>query len=91
MNISELKAEANALGYSIAKKIVYEKVLNCICGSKRVVKEISVFGKYYRCTNCGYTSERSKTKYQAIQNWNKLTQDINAYTKYIGNKIKGDK
>ena len=80
MNINELKAEANALGYSIAKKITYEKVSKCQCGSKRIVSEINYpRGKYYRCTHCGYKSESAKTKYEAIQNWNKATNDFEKY------------
>ena len=70
MNIEELRAEANRLGFSLNKKITYEKVLPCRCGSKHIRSEIVVRGKYYRCADCGNTSEVAKTKYQAIINWN---------------------
>ena len=88
MNIHELKAEANALGYSIAKKITYEKVSKCPCGSKRVASDIDMRSKYYRCTHCGYKGEPAKTKYQAIINWNMATNDFDRYHKYLLGKIK---
>ena len=95
MNINELKAEANRLGFSISKKITYEKISKCQCGSKRIASEIGMRSKYYRCTHCGYTSEPAKTKYEAIHNWNKATNDIEGYKKYmlckIENLLKGDK
>lgn len=83
MNINELKAEANRLGFSLSKKIVYEKVSRCCCGSKLVGCEISYpRGKYYRCVKCGYESKPAKYKYQAITNWNKAVNDTDAYLKY---------
>lgn len=92
MNIEELKAEANALGFSISKKITYEKLSNCICSHRsrgRVVCEIAIHrGKYYRCTLCGYEGKVAKTKYQAIANWNRAVRDFDAYNKYQDERIK---
>lgn len=88
MNINELKAEANRLGFSIAKKITYEKVLPCPCGSKHWVRqEMTMRGKYYRCTECGYTSIVSKFKYEAIHNWNVAARDYNAWSKHNQERI----
>jgi hypothetical protein len=89
MNINELKAEANALGYSITKKITYEKLLPCPCGNSRwVTSQIAVRGKYYRCSRCDYTSKVAKYKYEAIQNWNKAVRDLGAYQKHQEEKFK---
>lgn len=88
MNINELKAEAKRLGFSISKKITYEKVSRCCCGSKLVGCEISYpRGKYYRCVKCGYKSKPAKYKYQAITNWNVATRDYNAWSKYNQERI----
>lgn len=71
MNIEELKTQANALGYNVSKKITYERLSPCKCGSKRIASEIGLLrGKYYRCTKCGFQGTPAKTKYQAIANWN---------------------
>ena len=89
MNITELKAEANALGYSISKKIIYEKPLRCPCGSRHwVSQEITTRGKYYRCPKCGYKGEVAKTKYQAIINWNKAVRDTDLYHKHREEEFK---
>jgi hypothetical protein len=91
MNINELKAEANKLGFSIAKKITYEKLLPCLCSSRsrcRVVCEIGIHSKYYRCTLCGYKGKPAKTKYEAISNWNKAVRDFDAYNKHQDDRIK---
>lgn len=83
MNINELKAEAKRLGFSLSKKITYEKPLRCPCGSHYVIGEIIIpRGKYYYCRKCGYKGEIAKTKYQAISNWNKAVSDTDAYLKY---------
>ncbi len=69
MNINELKAEANSLGFSLTKKITYEKVSRCRCGSKRILGGINYpHGRYYRCVDCGYRGDVAKYKYQAIIN-----------------------
>ena len=70
MNFEELKTEANALGYSLCKKITYEKLSTCKCGSRRITSELGIRSKYYRCTKCGLKGNPAKTKYQAIANWN---------------------
>lgn len=89
MNIQELKAEANRLGFSISKKITYEKVLPCQCGCRGLVGcEITFRGKYYRCLKCGYKGETAKTKYQAIINWNKAVRDTNLYQKHREEELK---
>ena len=89
MDISELKAEAQRLGFSISKKITYEKVSRCCCGSKLVRCEISYpRGKYYRCVKCGYKSKPAKYKYQAIINWNNAVRDFKAYHEYQEEKFK---
>ena len=70
MKLEELKTEANALGYSLCKKITYEKLSTCTCGSRRITSELGIRSKYYRCTKCGLRGNPAKTKYQAISNWN---------------------
>lgn len=76
MTLEELRSEANKLGYSLCKKITYEKVSTCKCGSKRIASELWLHHtKYYRCTNCGLKSQPAKTKYQAIINWNKAVKE----------------
>lgn len=89
MNIEELRAEANALGFSIAKKIAYEKLCLCPCSPRsrgRIGCEIGVRSKYYRCTLCGYKGEPAKYKYQAIMNWNKAVYDKERYKKHSDEK-----
>ena len=84
MDISELKAEANALGYSIVKKITYEKVSKCHCShSSRVYYGTNGREKYYYCNKCGYKGEPAKTKYQAIINWNRATSDIKRHSDHM--------
>ena len=88
MNISELKAEADALGFSIAKKITYEKISRCPCGSKHIRSEIGYRGgKYYRCSKCGYESPVAKYKYQAIINWNNAVRDNDRYKKHYAERM----
>jgi hypothetical protein len=71
MTLEELKTEASKLGYSLCKKVTYEKLSTCKCGSKRIASELWYRNnKCYRCTKCGLKSEPAKTKYQAIINWN---------------------
>ena len=90
MNITELKAEANALGYSVTKKITYEKLLRCPCGNSRwVTSQLAMYGKkYYCCPKCGYKGEVAKYKYEAIQNWNNAARDYDAYKKHQDEKLK---
>ena len=91
MDINELKAEAQRLGFSLSKKITYEKLLTCPCSYRsrnRIVCEIGFRTKYYRCTLCGYKSKPAKYKYDAITNWNKASRDFDAYNKYRDEKIK---
>lgn len=88
MNIEELKAEANALGYNLSKKIIYEQLCRCPCGSRHwVSQEVTCRGKYYRCPKCGYKGEIAKTKYQAIINWNEAVRDTNRYRQHREEKL----
>ena len=73
MTLEELKAEASKLGYSLLKKITYEKLSYCKCGSKRIAW--AGYPKQYRCTKCGLKGQPAKTKYQAIINWNKAVKE----------------
>lgn len=76
MTFEELKAEASRQGYSLTKKIVYEKLKPCVCGSKRVYRELSFPNKsYYQCAKCGKSSEEARTIYQARANWNKFVEE----------------
>lgn len=74
MTLEELKVEASKFGYSLCKKVNYEPVSTCKCGSRRIISTIDYGGKHYRCTNCGLRGATAKTKYQAIQNWNKAVK-----------------
>ena len=88
MNIDELKAEANALGFSVTKKITYAKPLRCPCGSHYVLGEITIHrGKYYYCRKCGYKGEVAKYKYQAIINWNNAVRDKDRYAKHNAERM----
>jgi predicted SprT family Zn-dependent metalloprotease len=74
MTLEELKAEAKKHGYTLTKKIVYEPLKKCPCGSHRSIRqEISLKpkGKYYRCAECGRKGELASSWYQARANWNK--------------------
>lgn len=75
MTYEELKLEAEKQGYTLTKKITYEKMQKCICG-KYPYQEISIRpkGKYFRCANCGLKSEIGRWNYQAIANWNKAVE-----------------
>lgn len=88
MTYEELKLEAEKQGYTLTKKITYEKMQKCICG-KHPYQEISIRpkGKYFRCANCGLKSEIGRWNYQAIANWNKAVE--NAQKVIInGNEVK---
>ena len=75
MTLEELSIEANKHGYALCRKITYEKISTCKCGSKRIASELWMRRtKYYRCTKCGLKSQPAKTKYQAIINWNKAVK-----------------
>ena len=75
MTLEELRKEAEKHGYTLSKKIVYEKLNYCSCG-RRPFQAISVNpnGKYYRCPYCGKKSEIARTLYQARSNWNKVAK-----------------
>lgn len=72
MTLEELKVEAEKLGYTLTKKIKYEKIEPCICGCKRVnhILTFTPRGSYYRCSKCGLKGETANTQYQARINWN---------------------
>lgn len=91
MTLEELKAEATKHGYTLTKKITYEKVKTCTCGSKRITSDL-VYprSKRYRCTKCGRKGEPAKTKYQAIANWNNAV-DEKSTAFYMGEKPKENK
>lgn len=74
MTLEELKTEASKFGYSLCKKITYEPISRCQCGSMRISRDIDYRCMYYRCTNCGMRGAKAKTKYQAIKNWNKAVK-----------------
>lgn len=78
MTLEELKIEAEKFGYKLTKKIKYEKIEPCICGCKRVIREISLNprGSYYYCSNCGLKGETANTNYQAKINWNNKIKNI---------------
>ncbi len=76
MTLEELATEANKLGYSLCKKVTYEKLSTCQCGSKRIASELWLHHtKYYRCTKCGLQGAPATTKYEAIKNWNKAVKE----------------
>ena len=81
MTYEELKLEAEKQGYTLTKKITYEKMQKCICG-KYPYQEISIKpkGKYFRCANCGFKSEIGRWNYQAIANWNRTLEKIKTVT-----------
>lgn len=88
MTLEELKTEASQLGYSLCKKVTYEKLSTCKCGSKRIASAISYpRDKYYHCINCGFKGADAKTKYKAIQNWNNAARDCDAYQKHMDASI----
>ena len=73
MTLEELAIEANKLGYSLCRKIHYEKVSICKCGSKKIMW--AGYPKYYLCTKCGFKGQPARTKYQAIINWNNAVKE----------------
>lgn len=79
LTLEEIRELASEYGYTLTKKINYEKLSQCICENKRISQELSINprGKYYFCNKCGLKSLPAKTTYEARQNWNKLIQDIN--------------
>jgi hypothetical protein len=90
MTYEELKLEAEKQGYTLTKKITYEKMQKCICG-KYPYQEISIKpkGKYFRCANCGFKSEICRWNYQAIANWNKAVEKANENIKKYNPKCIG--
>ena len=76
MTFEELKAEATRQGYVLSKKIVYERLKDCTCGSRFRVQELSINpkGKYYYCRNCGLKGGLANSWYEARQLWNKRVE-----------------
>lgn len=75
MTFEELKAEASRQGYSLTKKITYEKLKPCVCGSKRVRCSLADKGRVYYCLDCRKHAKSAKYLYQARDNWNKFVEE----------------
>ena len=77
MTFEELKAEASRQGYTLTKKITYEKLKPCVCGSKRVRHScVCKEGRVYYCVDCGRHGKSAKYLYQARANWNKAVEQV---------------
>lgn len=77
MTINELRIEAEKLGYTLTKKIVYVKLKPCKCGYNRPTQEITINpkGSYFYCPKCGLKTQIGKHNYQARENWNKAVEN----------------
>ena len=77
MTVEELRKEAKALGYSIIPIVRTEKLLPCVCGSKRRDHWITyVKGtrmQVLKCRKCG-RSECGTTVREASHNWNVMVR-----------------
>lgn len=75
MTVEELRREAKSMGYNIIRINPYEKLLPCICGSKRR-EHWSTFvkGVEYTVLRCGKCEREAsgRTDREARHNWNEL-------------------
>lgn len=77
LELKELKAEADKLGYRLVKKAEKIKLLPCSCGCKKKptewVKASSENGGwFYKCDYCDKKSEVVATKIGAKRAWNRM-------------------
>lgn len=77
MTLEQLRKEASKLGYTLTKKIIYEKVRLCPICKKRPVPEVSINprGKYYRCPRCKLAGDIHRATYKAISSWNRKVEE----------------
>lgn len=76
MTLDELKAEAKRQGYKLIKDNHMPKFSLCICGSKHQAELSNSRGQYcYECWKCGRSSAWGDTRYEAIENWNRMVND----------------
>lgn len=76
MTFEELKKEAEKQGYTLSKKIKYEKLQKCCGKCPQPQISLSPKGKYYYCKHCGLKSELANSWYMARSNWNKTVEKL---------------
>lgn len=96
MTYEELKLEAEKQGYTLTKKITYEKIKPCICGNKRIYSGIDEFtffkgkfGRFYYCSKSRRKGEIAKYLYQAKRNWNEMIEKANENIQKYNPKCSG--
>lgn len=75
MELEELKAEAEKLGYKLVKKQESTVLLPCTCDRKKPHEWIQVrptSGYFYRCEYCYKRTEPEKTRIAARKAWNQM-------------------
>lgn len=75
MTIEELKAEADKLGYRLAKKQEYVRLAPCVCGYSSRTRWWTSDGSLYECNHCGRASSVGSTEAEAKTNWNKMVEE----------------
>ena len=75
MDVEELRILAKSMGYNIIPFKKREKLLPCICGSKRREHwDTYVKGVHYRVLRCEKCDREvsGRTEAEAIHNWNEM-------------------
>lgn len=75
MNLEELKAEAEKLGYTLVKRQKYIRFERCTCGHNKHHRWV-VCGKgiRFQCTNCGFESDIGPSEREARIAWNEAVR-----------------
>lgn len=74
MELEELKAEAEKLGYKLVKKQESTALLPCTCGGGKPHEwlQFGETGYIYRCEKCDKEGKLCKTKTDARRAWNQM-------------------
>lgn len=79
MELEELKAEAEKLGYTIVKKREYIRLKPCVCGHNRrsrwVVCGTGFSGYQYACNKCGFKGGTGSSERAARIAWNEAVEE----------------
>lgn len=79
MNLEELKAEAEKLGYTLVKKQEYIRFEPCVCGHNRRGRWVCGGGVQYICENCGFEGGVGSSDRKARIAWNEAVREARGY------------
>lgn len=75
MTLTELRTEAQKYGYKLVKDTPNPTLEPCICGSKRHIRMLGIYTKYYKCVKCGFKADEAQYLYQAKLKWNECVEN----------------